>query len=755
MTARVRATCVGIVLTTLLALLIVMGRTSSAASYAGSAQASVGSIALTVTIDPPVGQPGDVLQLTVSTVNSGAETLLPSVAVTLPPGLSPANLTLPAGATFNVQEHRLEWLPAVPPGGSSLRFTIPLLVSTVDVVDPESAVQVSLRHQGAADEASATIWTGILPIVREVSHQISVAVGQPLELQADVVGPGPITYGWLTGDGRRMDVAEPVVVYPAAGEYEVELIASNPAGSVTQRTKLNVLPQPIAGFEPDDANPGVGQAVTFRSMSGGQPPLSVVWDFGDGNTISGVMEPTHQYAAGGTYVVHLVIENSLGRSDAFWQLEVGHAPTVEMVASAQTAVGQALTFQAQGDPSITRYTWEMGDGRSHEGSAITHQYRLPGDYYVLLTAINDFGASQTGNWIHVEPGITSLFMPILSNVSDEMPAGFSAEAPDQVNVVPAVQSLDGTFEIDALPIPTGASPAEQLFAYINAARAQFDLPPLDYSFELSAAAQQHTLDKSLAPDRPHTGSDGSTAAERLLRAGYRGGYAGEATAWGFADPREAVEFWMNSNNHRPLLLNTVATEVGVAYVEDHSSRNVWHWTAEFGTRYGSPIQAQLRVLSPESGITVAADQVANYGWFWPLPLASDQRFVVYVVDGSRTVSLGSMTSAVTGSYYLLSTTAETLTGAQVRGVLNSEWFVRLEDGRGQVVAESERRPIALDLTVLLPPPVQTTMTPAIPTPTATSTQPAATPTPTTISPGEDPGSNPLPVIITATPVPSP
>ena len=35
--------------------------------------------------------------------------------------------------------------------------------------------------------------------------------------------------------------------------------------------------------------------------------------------------------------------------------------------------------------------------------------------------------------------------------------------------------------------------AEQLLAYINAARARFELPPLPYNFELSAAAQALSL----------------------------------------------------------------------------------------------------------------------------------------------------------------------------------------------------------------------------------------------------------------------
>jgi hypothetical protein len=311
---------------------------------------------------------------------------------------------------------------------------------------------------------------------------------------------------------------------------------------------------------------------------------------------------------------------------------------------------------------------------------------------------------------------------------------------------PVVTTLSQAFVLPPIDFPTGTTAAEQLYAYINAARAQFALPPLAYGHELSAAAQGHAQDKSLFPADAHTGSDGTTSAERLLRIGYGGGYAGEATAWGFAEARLAVEFWMNSDSHRVLLLSRAATDVGVGYVENYSTDNVWHWTAEFGVSWGAPVRAALRLLEPATQQSTLDTEVINYSWLWPQPLAAGQRFTVYAMTGNRAVALGSVNAPVYGSRYILSADALSTLGPAGTSSTAYDWLVRLEDGLGTTLAESERRAIAFAADPNLPTPLPTvaivTATPAGPTVT-----PSPTPRPTTAAPTLEPP----PVVVTATP----
>lgn len=753
MSSRGRLLAVGMLAVLLGAALFVGRPSSSAVLYSGYARADSGDLSLEVIVNPPVGTPGATLQMVARITNHGPQPLTPSIVLRLPRGLSADMYALPAGATFNLQQNHIDWLPVVP-AGSVVEFALDMVAQTADVTHPEQPVVALLRLQGDEREVAAPLWIGIAPLVGDVTAKGQVSVGQPIRLQADVAGPEPLTTSWNLGDGRKLDLNSPEVVFPTAGSHEITVEAANPGGRVTKHFTLTVLPNPVASFRPDDEAPAIGQPVTFTNVSGGQPPLRVFWDFGDGSTVMGEQQPTHVFKQGGVYRVRLTIENDFGRSEAVWDVKVGVAPVAEMMIPDTAVVGLPLSGQAFGDDTVTRYVWDMGDGRQHEGATIDHIYRLPGDYYVTMVADNGFGQTPVGRWVRVGPGTTSLFLPLAAGEAGGETLGLSADLPGTPALDPAVQSLTGTFVLEPLPFPDGASPAEQLLAYMNAARARFDLPPMAYEFELSAAAQSHALDKSRFPDNPHVGTDGTTAAERLLRSGYGGGYAGEATAWGFSDPRLAVEFWMNSDSHRPLILNRLGTEVGVGYVEDFATANVWHWTAEFGIAYGAPVRPVLRSLLPAGGYSALDTEVVNYSWMWPLKLAAGERFTVYLKMGERLIPMGSIAQPVYGSRYVLSVDARSTlrsvsTGAASRG--SYDWLVRLEDGLGHAVAESETRAVAFT-----PDPnvIEATAVPTLAIITATPPLPTATPTPTLLPTSEPPSNEPPPVIVTATPIPT-
>ena len=55
--------------------------------------------------------------------------------------------------------------------------------------------------------------------------------------------------------------------------------------------------------------------VTFTDQTGGTPPFTYDWDFGDGTTMhanSGQTVVTHTYTSAGTYSVSLTSHNEMG-----------------------------------------------------------------------------------------------------------------------------------------------------------------------------------------------------------------------------------------------------------------------------------------------------------------------------------------------------------------------------------------------------------------------------------------------------------
>lgn len=706
---------------------------------------------LELIVDQPALTPGQTTTLSLRITNQQDTKGAPLVTLLLPPTLRPQMLQMPAGVTQNMQTGVFSWLPVIPLGGRSQELLIPLRAETADLTNPEQPIVARLWPNAAADEAgqepgqrlTLTTWIGLPPQINQVSNIHQVPVGQPVHLRPALSGSGPFDQRWTLGDGRQVDVNDPTVVYPATGVYQVTLEVANPLQKMSRTHLITVVPHPAAQFSAADWSVGVGQPVTFVNESGGQPPLTYRWNFGDG-LVSDEARPTHTYVAPGHYLVQLTAANGFGESVAYGVVTVGMPPGAEMAVPESVSTGQLLAGQAFGDETVQEFVWDMGDGRFYQGAVVNHAYRQTGDYYILLTASNEFGHTQVGRWIHVDPGAMTIYLPLIVHTNDGM--GVLVDGDLYALDLEPVE-LAGEFELEAMALPANLSPGEQLFFYINEARARFDLPPLAQTYELSIAAQQHTNDMARFGYTGHTGSDGSYPAERLLTYGYNGGYAGEATAWGYEHPYEAVEFWVNSPSHRRIILNRFATDVGVGFTVNFGAPNVWYWTAEFGNAYGPATPALLRLNQPPVAHETFFTSQVSYRWHWPRPLAAGEAFTVYLYNGRQALPLGMVSQPILGTLYELPAAAYEILGLQEPG--DYQWQVKLQQGEA-TLAESAVQPILFSWDPLVPTPTPDftptpTSTPAgtvTPTPTPEPVWPTATPPPTLPAP---------PVFPTATP----
>jgi uncharacterized protein YkwD len=89
--------------------------------------------------------------------------------------------------------------------------------------------------------------------------------------------------------------------------------------------------------------------------------------------------------------------------------------------------------------------------------------------------------------------------------------------------------------------------------------------PLTLSAALTRAAAAHAADMAATGHMDHTGSDGSRAAERVSRVGYRWRTVGENVAAGQQDAAAVVQSWLESPGHCENLMGPQFTEMGVAF----------------------------------------------------------------------------------------------------------------------------------------------------------------------------------------------
>lgn len=114
------------------------------------------------------------------------------------------------------------------------------------------------------------------------------------------------------------------------------------------------------------------------------------------------------------------------------------------------------------------------------------------------------------------------------------------------------------------PEPQGAqAKATTLVALMNAERAKVGAPPLQQTAAASAVAHSYACEISARQDIDHTGTDGSTLAERLKRGQVSALTIAENTGSQFTAPERGMQLWMASAGHRRNILMKGVSKVGV------------------------------------------------------------------------------------------------------------------------------------------------------------------------------------------------
>ncbi len=738
-------------------------RSALVESYNGAVQLE-GEVAFNARLSPSVAQLGDTLTLSLTAQNNTAQPLSPEIKIKLPAGVLPSASSIPAGATLNLQNLEISWSPVLNGQGGTAQESFELQINSINAAEPEQVIVLSIFHGSDVRTTELAFWAGETPTGDFTVFPETASVGQPIQLNAAVASNGPVNQTWMLSDGRQILAQNPMVVFPEVGTHTITLFLTNPAGTTAIDKTVTIVPEPAAFISLDTSTPNINEPVQFSSVGGGQQPLSYYWDFGDG-TFSTEPNPQHQYPVAGVYTVVYTVGNEYGQAQNFVEITVGSPPAADLILPGSSLVGNPLDLQIFIDESVQTILWDMGDGTKLEGLDISHTYQTPGLYTIQMEAISSFGSATVSRVVEISSGPAEIYMPLVMRemlLRDE-PVGDGA-GEERTLSLSTVAKFEGEVEIVLVDNEAiaGADLAAQLYWYINDARQQAGLTPVSLVPELNVAAKQHTNDMAEFEYTGHTGSDGTHPYERVARVGYSsGGYAGETTAWGFRTPRAAVEFWLQSPPHRAILLNPIADEVGVAQTTNYNAPNVWYWTAEFASTLGSitdqMLEAGVRAEGHIPNEPLPEDTIIFY-WYWPLPLAADQTFVLYSVENEVERRIGSINQPIdVQKPFNYGYPVQGLNLASRVG--ETEWLVKLETAAGEERTRSETGIVTIFgvWPTATPAPIPPTLTP-----TATIlVVPTETPIPTaTLQPlgetgnGLTPAPTEIPVEPTATPTPS-
>jgi len=231
-----------------------------------------------------------------------------------------------------------------------------------------------------------------------------------------------IRWEWDFGDGTRKEGEKTEHTFAKTGEYMVMLTLTTDSETdcnkafLQKRITVNAKPVAEAG---DDMLAGTGQMLTFNAASSRDPDgliASHVWDFGDGETGTGI-RPVHQYRKPGKYKVRLIVTDNTdlpNNNDGDTLTVTVNAPPVPIISAGmpqktgnsesgktdgaslisasefQVCPGKEVILSAKNshdaDGGIFSHSWHFGD-RTPEAQAdeTRHIWHSPGKYVLTLT----------------------------------------------------------------------------------------------------------------------------------------------------------------------------------------------------------------------------------------------------------------------------------------------------------------------------------------------------------------------------------
>ena len=214
---------------------------------------------------------------------------------------------------------------------------------------------------------------------------------------SSIAGSGTIaSWQWDFGDGNLSNLQSPQHTYTSTGNYTVILKVVNSNGCskvITKPTLIKTVNGVNAIFSYSSVQGcSTPTPVTFTNASTGTGVLTYLWNFGD-NGSSATTSPVHNYMAGGSYTVSLIVKNSYGCADTLIKPNAINIGFVKAIMTMPDTLCVDQMFRAINNSNPSTFlgtTWNFGEGTIGHAPSYPMSYSVAGTYVVKM--ITDFGS---------------------------------------------------------------------------------------------------------------------------------------------------------------------------------------------------------------------------------------------------------------------------------------------------------------------------------------------------------------------------
>ncbi len=362
-----------------------------------------------------------------------------------------------------------------------------ILFSTA--VDLGSAGDDDVYGHGRIDAGAAVIAaTGGSPIPNEppvanaaVTPQSGIA---PLDVSFDGTASTDdgtiVTYLWHFGDGSTGSGITATHTYASTGTYSVTLTVTDDEGAQNTSAPITIevtsVPNnpPVAVATADTTNGPAPLTVTFdgSSSTDDEGPIdSYDWDFGDGNTGSGITI-THTYESAEEFTAKLIVTDDAGASDEATVSITATNIAPEASFSATPTSGDIpliveldASASSDSDGTIEQYDWNFGDGTTAQGITASHIYNTAGNFTITLTVTDNVGETGSASTVisAIDPGSLNAPAGLTATVSGStVSLSWTDNSDEDAFVVQRAQKIKGKYDFADIGT-TGAN----VFAFVD------------------------------------------------------------------------------------------------------------------------------------------------------------------------------------------------------------------------------------------------------------------------------------------------
>jgi PKD repeat protein len=365
---------------------------------------------------------------------------------------------------------RNTWSPQSAPNGQQVHLDVAVDLSSVPAQDFGVAQATVTYNPGVLQYVSSAVpaGSGLANLTVNTStpgtiQYLNFATGTP---PRGLVGVVRITFQVKSATGTSATATQVLIAAAGDGFTALDTLFRVVEDTFTVGAGSgNQAPTSQAGGPYSGA---AGAAISFSSAGSSDPDgtiASYAWAFGDGGT-STLANPTHNYAAAGSYTATLTVtdnQGATGSDQASVTVSGGGGGNISPTAVAGGAyggqAGAAISFSSTGsndpDGSLASYSWDFGDGGSSTLANPAHIYAAAGSFTATLTVTDNQGATGSAQaTVTVTPASstpfawTSSFGGLESGLNT-YPLTITLNLAQDINQTSGPEAL-GSFAVDSL-----------------------------------------------------------------------------------------------------------------------------------------------------------------------------------------------------------------------------------------------------------------------------------------------------------------